>query len=62
MVQINMPAARGNLGPVVAHCVIGGAPPNFRSRRTSCRSEVDSDTDEDDPMRSFPPALAKLQN
>ena len=23
---------------------------------------VDSDTDEDDPMRSFPPALAKLQN
>ena len=26
--------------PVMAHCVIGRAPPNFRSRRSSRRSEA----------------------
>jgi hypothetical protein len=37
----------------MAHCVIGGAPPNFRSRRTSCPAEANAGTGEDDPKRSL---------
>jgi hypothetical protein len=39
--------------PLVALCVIGGAPPNFRSRSSSRRTEAAASTGEDDPLATF---------
>ncbi len=36
---------------LMALCVIGGGPPNFRSRRTSCPAEATAGTGEDAPPR-----------
>jgi len=38
-------------GLLLALCAIRGMPPNFRSQRTSCRTEANAGTGEDDRGR-----------